>query len=44
MPRAGVGRRDESSRSEEGVAVTMAGVGGQRDESALRTAQRERSG
>jgi len=34
MPRAGGGRRDESGRSEEGVAVTLAGVGGQHDESA----------
>ena len=32
--RADGGRRDESRGSEEGVAVTMAAVGGQRDESA----------
>ncbi len=31
--RAGGGRRDESGRSEEWVAVTMAAVGGQRDKS-----------
>ncbi len=32
--RAGGRRRDESIRSEEGVAVTMAAVGGQCDENA----------
>jgi hypothetical protein len=32
--RAGGGRRNKSGRSEKGVAVTMAAVSGQRDESA----------
>ena len=32
--RAGGGRRDKSGRSEEGVMVTMAVAGRQRDESA----------
>jgi len=34
MTRAGGGRHDESGCSEEGVAATMAALGGQHDESA----------